>query len=368
MASFPDYDPADFTKVIPQTLWDQLNDPNGPYGDLPLNNRAIQGQYAPGSTFKLITAYAALTSGAISPSSSINDPGFYTVPGCKGEQCTFRNAGGQSHGTVNVSRALTVSSDVFFYTLGGLFWTDRSAYGDPIQKAATDFGLGVETGVPLVGEQKGWVPTPDNKKQRHAENPTAFPYGDWFTGDNVNIAIGQGDMLVTPLQLANAYATMANGGTLYSPNIAMAVYAPGGKDVVRTIAPRVLHMVNIPAEVRDPIMEGLTGVTTSASGTAYAAFLGFPGDWQVAGKTGTAQVSNGSDNALFVGMGPVSAPMYVNAAVLENSGFGASAAAPAVRRVLQGFADPSQQPTVGPGGALTVPVPGTAATDTGVQD
>ncbi len=367
MASYPDYDPNQFTKVIPQDLWDQLNDPNGPFGDLPLNNRAIQGQYAPGSTFKLITAYAGLTSGAISPGSTINDPGYYRVPGCRGEQCTFTNAGGEAHGAVNVVRALTVSSDVFFYNLGGLFWTDRSSYGDPIQKAANAFGFGSETGVALVGEQKGWVPTPDNKKQRHAQNPTAFPYGDWFTGDNVNLAIGQGDMLVTPLQLANAYATMANGGTLYQPNIALKVLAPGDQHVVRTIDPRPLHTVDIPPDVRDAIMQGLTGVTTSSSGTAYGAFLGFPSNWPVAGKTGTAQVSNGSDNSLFVGMGPADAPQYVAVAVLENSGFGATAAAPAVRRVLQGLADPTQQPTVGPGGVLSEPVPGTT-TASGQKD
>ena len=137
---------------------------------------------------------------------------------------------------------------------------------------------------------------------------------------------------------------------------------------MRNIDKRVLHTVDIPAEVRAPIMEGLTGVTTNSAGTAYAAFIGFPSDWPVAGKTGTAQVSNGSDNALFVGMGPASAPQYVAVAVLEHSGFGSTAAAPAVRRVLQGLADPTQQPTVGPGGVLTQPVPGSATAATGVQD
>jgi penicillin-binding protein 2 len=366
MASFPDYDPAEFTKPIQTPRWDELNNPSNHY---PLNNRALQGQYAPGSTFKLITAYAALRSGAISGGSTISDPGYYTVPGCKGEQCTFRNAGSQSHGRVNVTRALTVSSDVFFYSLGGRFWTERSAFGDPIQDAAKAFGLGEETGIPLAGELKGWVPTPDNKKERHAKNPTAFPYGDWFTGDNINLSIGQGDMLVTPLQLANAYAALANGGTLFSPNVVIKVLAPGGAGtVVRNIDPRVLKTIEMPPEVREPIVEGLTGVTTQQSGTAYAAFIGFPGDWQVAGKTGTAQVTGGSDNALFVGFGPTVAPRYVSAAVLENSGFGAVHAAPTVRRVLQGLADPAQQPTVGPGGQYIEPVPVTVNANTGVQD
>lgn len=364
LASYPDFDPAEFTKPIPTPRWEELNDPSGFF---PLNNRAIQGQYAPGSTFKLVTAYAGLSSGAIAPNSAINDPGFFTVPGCRGEQCTFRNAGTKANGYVNVTRALTVSSDVFFYTLGARFWTERGAFGDPIQKAATQFGFGAETGVPLPAEQAGWVPTPDNKKQRNEKNPTAFPYGDWFTGDNVNLSIGQGDLVVTPLQLANAYAMMANGGTLFSPNIAMKVVSPAGA-LVRSIDPRVLRTVPITQEERETIMTGLIGVTTQASGTAYAAFLGFPGDWQVAGKTGTAQVTGGSDNALFAGVGPADAPRYVSVAVLENSGFGAVHAAPLVRRVFQGLANPDQQPTVGDGGILTEPVPASGVVTTGVQD
>jgi penicillin-binding protein 2 len=366
MASYPDFDPAEFTQPIPTDTWNVLNDPSNFF---PLNNRALQGQYAPGSTFKLVTTLAGLRSGAITPATTINDTGVYRVPGCRGtdEQCTFKNSGGESHGTVNLPRALTVSSDVYFYQLGGRFWTDRSTYGDPIQSAATDLGFDAETGVPLPGEQKGFVLTPDEKKQRHDENPAAFPYGDWFTGDNVQLAIGQNAVAVTPLQLSNAYSTLANGGTLFSPNIAIKITKGGTQDVVRTIDSRVLHQVALPPEVRDPIMQGLTGVTTQKDGTAYGAFLGFP-DWTIAGKTGTAQVTGKADTALFVGIAPAEAPKYVGVAVLEESGFGATAAAPVVRRVFQALADPANAPTVQPGGTLSASVPGAVDNSNGSPD
>ena len=250
MASYPDYDPSTFVNGISSSVWDPLQDPNNHF---PLNNRALQGQYAPGSTFKLVTALAGLRTGVITPATTISDGGRYIVPGCKGavEQCSFVNSGGTAHGRVNLPRALTVSSDVYFYQLGGQFWTDRSTFGDPIQDTAKDLGFAAGTGIPL-DEQKGFVLTPGEKQQLHDQNPTAYPYGDWFTGDNVQLAIGQNTVTVTPLQLANAYSTMANGGTLYSPNIAIKITQGGTNDVVRTIEPRVLHQVAMPAGVPRP--------------------------------------------------------------------------------------------------------------------
>ena len=366
MASFPDYDPNEFTKPIPSDTWTQLNDPGSYY---PLSNRALQGQYAPGSTFKLITALAGLRTGAITPETTISDGGVYVVPGCRGggDQCSFKNSGGESHGRVNLPRAITVSSDVYFYQLGGQFWTDRATFGDPIQDTARDLGFTSQTGIPLPGEQKGFVLTPDEKKKLHDQNPAAFPYGDWYTGDNVQMAIGQNTVAVTPLQLANAYSAFANGGTLYSPNIAIKITKGGSQDVVRSIEPRVLHQVALPPEFRDPMMEGFTGAVNSREGTAYGAFLNFP-NWTVAGKTGTAQVQGKQDTALFVGMAPAEAPKYVGVAVLEQSGFGATAAAPVVRRVFQSLADPTNAPTVQPGGLLSTPVPGAVDNSNGSPD
>jgi penicillin-binding protein 2 len=262
---------------------------------------------------------------------------------------------------------LTVSSDVYFYQLGGQFWTDRSAYGDQIQETAKDLGFDAETGIPLPGEQKGFVLTPGDKAQRHEQNPTAFPYGDWFTGDNVQLAIGQNEVAVTPLQLANSYSVLANGGTLYAPNIVIKTTRGGTQDVVRTIEPRVLHQVTLPPEFRDSIMQGLNGAVNSSEGTAFGAFRSFPG-FQVAGKTGTAQVQGKQDTALFVGIAPSDAPHYVGVAVLEESGFGATAAAPVIRRVFQALADPAKAPTVQPGGTLSAPVPGSVDNSNGSPD
>jgi penicillin-binding protein 2 len=363
MASYPDYDPAEFTKPIPTDRWNQLNDPANFF---PLNNRALQGQYAPGSTFKLVTALAGLRTGAITANTTLNDTGVFHVPGCSGEQCVFKNSGGEGHGSVSLRRALTVSSDYYFYSLGAQFWAGRSTYGDPIQATAQDLGFGALTGIPLPGEQNGFVYTPDTLKQIHDKYPAAYPNGDWFTGNNIQLAIGQNVVGVTPLQLANAYASLANGGTLYSPNIALKIQKPSG-ELVRSIDPRVLHQVQLPPEVRDPLMDGFTGAVNSSEGTAYGAFRGFP-NWQVAGKTGTAQVQGKTDTALFVGMAPAQGTQYVGTAVLEESGFGATAAAPVIRRVFQSLADPTQAPTVGPGGVLSSPAPGLVDNANGAPD
>ena len=366
MASYPDYDPAAFVNGISSSVWDPLTkDPNNYF---PLTNRALQGQYAPGSTFKLITALAGLRSGAITPQTTISDGGVYVVPGCTGGAgCSFTNSGGEAHGRVNLPRAITVSSDVYFYQLGGQFWTDRATFGDPIQDTARDFGFTTESGIPLPGEQTGFVLTPDQKKKLHEKDPANWPYGDWYTGDNVQMAIGQNSVAVTPLQLANAYSTFANGGTLYSPNIAIKITKGGTQDVTRSIEPRVLHQVDLPPEFRLPMMQGFVGAVNSREGTAYGAFLNFP-NWQVAGKTGTAQVQGKQDTALFVGMAPAEAPKYVGVAVLEQSGFGATAAAPVIRRVFQSLADPANAPTVQPGGILSEPVPGAIDNSNGSPD
>jgi penicillin-binding protein 2 len=164
-------------------------------------------------------------------------------------------------------------------------------------------------------------------------------------------------MLVTPLQLANAYATFANGGTLYSPNVASQVRKGGSDQVIRTFGPRVQHTVDLPPTIRQPILDGLLGVTTQPGGTARAVFGGFPSDtWPVAAKTGTAEVTGKDDTAVFAAFGPVYDPQYVVVTMMEESGFGGVAAAPVVRRILEPLANPALMPTVGPGGVLSVPV------------
>jgi penicillin-binding protein 2 len=359
MASYPTYDPEMLTDGIDEVEWAALTDPEN---HNPLINRAIQGDYAPGSTFKLVTAYAALASGAITTETTIVDDGFFRIPDCSGGRCIFYNSGSHRNGTVDLQEAITVSSNVFFFGLGSRFWTERETFGDPIQDAATLFGFGSQTQVPLPSERSGWIPTPENTLQRHEDNPEAFPYGDWYTGNNVNVAVGQGDVLSTPLQLANAYAALANGGTLFQPNVAREVHDRSTGELLETIAPREIRTIEFQPGWREEMMAGFTGVTQDSGGTAVGTFAGFP-NWIVAGKTGTAEVSGRAYTSIFVGMAPAEAPRFVAAAVLEESGFGGSAAAPLVRRILESMADPALTPTVTPdasnpaGFSLSIPLP-----------
>jgi penicillin-binding protein 2 len=298
----------------------------------------------------------------IQPKDTVYDTGEYRVPSCTSDDaaagCVFHS--GSRHGVVDLREALTVSSDVYFYSLGARMYFASGQYGYAIQDTARDFGMGAQTGVPLPSEHAGFVPDPENVKARHDANPTAFPVGTYQAGNNVNLAIGQGDMLVTPLQLANTYATFANGGTLYSPNVALRVVAPGtagpSEVVVRTVDPRVMHQVQLAPETRQPILDGLIG-TTRRGGTAGIPFDGF-GGWTVAGKTGTAQVTgNRADTSLFSAFAPAEAPQFEVTAVLEESGFGAEAAAPLVRLILEALQDPAKLFQVAPDGTLVPPPP-----------
>ncbi len=221
LASNPTYDPNQFASGIPTETWKLLNDPNGHY---PLVDRAVAGQYAPGSTWKLVTAIAGLQSGDITPQKVIDDKGKYAYP--SDPDHPFTNDNSARYGRVDLARALTVSSDVYFYTIGGdLFYRQKQGLpgGDQIQQTARALGFGKATGVALPNEASGRVPDAAWKQKIHDQNPAAFPYPQWLPGDNIQSAIGQGDILSTPLQLANAYATLANGGTVYQPRVASTV-------------------------------------------------------------------------------------------------------------------------------------------------
>ncbi len=354
MASYPTFDPADFVNGISSSRYAFLSDESGPR---PLNNRALQGQYAPGSTFKLISGYAALAAGLREPNTPYFDTGSHTLENCEG-QCTFRNAGSKAYGTVDLQRSITVSSDAYFYSLGEDFWNARGRLGEEaFQEASRLFGFDQETGVPLPFEADGRIPTPEQRKAQYDANPGAFLERNWFTGDNVNMAIGQGDVAVTPLQLANAYATFANGGTRYAPNIASKITRGGSENTVkRTFEPRINGSIDLPPEYRDPLLQGLLGVISSGSGTAFGTFQGFPLDeFAVAGKTGTAQVNGKADTAVFAAFGPVPDPRYQIAVILEESGFGGTAAAPVARKLFDQFAGVTPPPELLPGGDLVYP-------------
>lgn len=340
MASAPDFSPGDLVDGISKAESDLLFKSE----EAPFLNRAIQGQYAPGSTWKLVTGIAALRTGLVPPGYTVNDPGIYKIKNCR-EGCDKKNAGSQAYGIVDMRRAMAVSSDVFFYSLGDQFWARRAEFGEnPMQDLAGELGFGSDTGVQLTNEQAGRVLTPDGLKELNDQYPKAFPFGDWYVGHNVNFAIGQGDTTATPIQLANAYSTFVNGGTHYQPNIALKVTRQSGEGqepiIVRSISPRVKRKVQISPEVYSPIMEGLTdvtrfGVTATGDGTAAPTFEGFPlAQYPIAGKTGTAQVQNKQDTALFVAAAPASNPRYVVSVVIEQGGFGSTTAAPVARKIF----------------------------------
>ena len=351
MASFPSYDPNDSIGGFSFDQWAELNDPAN---DLPMFNRAIQGEYAPGSTFKLFTAHAAWHEGvfgvgAIPRADELwDDPGAYVLRSCGDVDptdpppgCRYRNAGEKQYEAVDLVRSLTVSSDVYYYQIGESIYINPGHPDTAVQDAAASYGMGLETGVTLPFEQDGYLPTPRNRRQRHEVNPVAFPEWGWSTGDNVITAIGQGEVLVTPLQLGNAFATFANDGVRYAPNVVARIVDRDGT-VVREFGPRELSTVDIDDGFRRRVLNGLAGVTAHEEGTAYWAFnsratggIYFPLDeYPVAGKTGTAEVRGKADTSIFTAFGPVEEPTHAIVAVLEEAGFGSSVAAPLVARIL----------------------------------
>lgn len=338
MASYPTYDPTEFVNGISNERFAEIQ----ASGEEPLLNRALQSSYPPGSTFKLVTAYAAMDTGLINANSSYLDAGVYTLSGCKGSACQFKNAKGARYGTVGVQRALTVSSNVFFAWLGERFWLNRTQYGYAIADTARKLGMGAATGIQLPLESRGFMPDPDTKMQRSEDYPEVFPDGNWYTGDNVNSALGQGDVIVTPLQLVNAYATFANGGVLHAPNIVWRVLKirnETGVEIVRTIEPRVVNTFDVPPHVRTPIEAGLRDAVANPSGTSYRPFEGFDlAAFPIAAKTGTAEVRGKEDNAVFAAYAPIGAPRYAISIVIEAGGFGSVGAAPVARYLFDRIA------------------------------
>jgi len=333
LVSSPTYDPTWWTNGISTAHFRAIQSTGA------LNDNAIQGLYTPGSTFKLATATAALQTGLISPGYTFDDTGAYTIPGCAvgGAGCaTYHDNEGEVGGTIDVSQALTVSSDIFFYNLGVQFWDDYKAngrYGEyPIQDAAAQLGFGDVTGIDLPGETHyARVDSPKVVAREHAQDPKDYPNDFWGTGSNLELAFGQGGTVITPLEQAVAYATFANGGTRYVPEVAAGIVNAQGK-VVRAVAPKVAgHVTYSPADYQ-ALLQGFEGVVQNSKGTAAPAFTGFPlSTFPLAGKTGTATTNEQQPNSWFVGWGPVPDPRYLIAVVVQGGGFGSQAAAPVAR-------------------------------------
>jgi penicillin-binding protein 2 len=331
LGSSPTFDPSILTRPMTQAQVDDL------YRDeiaAPLTNRAVSGLYPTGSTFKLISGLAALESGAITTSTIINDGGSITI----GEQ-EFQNAGGAAYGLVSIVPALQVSSDVFFYTLGWKMWDT----GD-LQRWAHKVGIGRETGIDLPGDIEGLLPSQKWRNDLYREGETDRP---WSAGDNVQLAIGQGDLQASPLQMAVAYATLANGGTVVTPHVGLEVNDAAGR-VLHEFEPQPQRQVRIDPLYRSAILEGLHLAAQAPDGTSYEIFGNFPVD--VAGKTGTAQRVGYADQSWYVVLAPYPNPQIVTAVTIEEGGFGAESAAPAALQILEAYFDKHSSGAAGPNG------------------
>jgi penicillin-binding protein 2 len=331
LASYPTYDPTAFLGGIPTPLWKKLNNKKSQY---PLFDRAITGAYPPGSTFKPVTGGAGLAAGVVTPQTTFDCLGKWTDMGKQWPKWCWNKSG---HGPVAFMDAYAQSCDVYFYNIGLKFYRrhigstkllqhDKGIADTELQAYARKFGFGARTGIDLAGEVRGRIPDPQWKADFNKNSPQ---YAPWLPGDTVNLAIGQGDMLATPIQIVRMYAAIANGGTLWRPQIVGRILTPSGEvsHLSKPIADG--HLPLTASQIR-LLQAALVGVVQN--GTAKAAFAGFK--YPVAGKTGTSQVTKKDDFALFAGYAPANAPRYAAVMVVEQGGHGGSIAAPAVRNIF----------------------------------
>ena len=322
--SKPGYDPNPFIDGIDTQSWDELN--NSP--DVPLTNRALRGQYPPGSTIKPFMALAGLNFHTRTPEQTINDTGVYYLPGSSRQYRDWK-AGG--HGSVNMFTAIQKSCDTYFYGLA----VDTGI--DNIYNYLSSFGFGKTTGIDLEGEASGLLPSAEWKKNRYHQI--------WYPGDTVSVGIGQGYLLVTPLQMAFATATLANNGVAYRPHLVKEVESPRSSEN-RFIANKPLFDLNIDPKALDLVRRAMVAVT-QPGGTAVYASMG--ASYQIAGKTGTAQViamkqgekyvakdvrERNRDHAWFIAYAPAENPKIALAVLVENGGHGGATAAPIARKVF----------------------------------
>ncbi len=326
LVSVPGYDPNLFVDGIDTQNWDELN--TSP--DKPMINRALNGAYPPGSTFKPFMALAALELGKRTPGQTISDPGFYNFGGHH-----FRDDKKGGHGTVDMYKSIVASCDTYYYMLANDLGIDN------IAAFMAPFGFGSQTGIDIDGESSGVLPSPAWKKKRFRKPEQQR----WYAGETISIGIGQGYNTYTPIQLAQATATLANNGVMFRPHLVK--YITDSKTGAATpVEPFPLHKIPLRQENIDTIKHAMVGV--NKEGTAARAFAG--AEYISAGKTGTAQVFSLKgekytdkvherlrDHALFIAFAPADQPKIALAVLVENGGFGAQAAAPIARQVLDYF-------------------------------
>ena len=321
LVSHPNYDPNLFPRGISPKDWVRLsNDP-----DHPLYNRAIQSVYPPGSTFKIVVSLAGLETGLIKPDDEVTCKGFL-MSGKKSFRC-WKKGG---HGTLSFHQGLVESCDVYFYTMG-----DRLGF-DRVAAEARKLGLGEVTGIPLADEKKGLVPTPAWKQER--------VHDIWRPADNYMNSIGQGFMLVSPLQNCQLASAVANGGAIYQPQL-LKQSRDRETGEITFYSPVRKRRLDIDQRVLEEVRSALLGVTSEAGGTAHGAATPMA---SVAGKTGTAQViaqksagmrlsEKTQDHAWFIGYAPADKPVIAVAVLVEHGGHGGAAAAPVARQVIEGY-------------------------------
>ena len=327
MVSSPSFDPNLFVDGIDQQTYDALRS----LEDRPLLNRALYGRYAPGSTIKPAIAQAIIDAG-ISPQESVYCPGWYTLPDSTRRYRCWKKTG---HGPVNLHSAIEESCDVYFYEMGRRLGIDAMA------DVLTRFGLGEVTGVDLPAEPDGLVPTPEWKRATRNE--------PWYPGEDLITVIGQGYLMVTPMQLARMTATLANRGVSVQPRILRSKQDSLSGETIPSSAPTQPTEPAVDTSL-DRVIRSMTAVMHGARGTARASGRRSP--YQIAGKTGTAQVigiaQDGEydesvipekfhDHALFIAFAPVDKPQIAIAVVVENGGSGAKVAAPIARKVMDRF-------------------------------
>jgi penicillin-binding protein 2 len=345
--SKPGFDPNLFVDGIDSANWAALNDSP----DHPMLNRPLRGAYPPGSTIKPYLALAALTSGKRTPQQVTFDPGYYQLPG---STYRFRDDKPGGHGSVDMYKSIVVSCDTYYYTLAGETDIDDTA------RFLSQLGFGRETGVDIEGELTGTLPSREWKRRRFADKSYREEHRKWYLGDSISAGIGQGYNAFTPMQQALAIATIANNGVAFVPHLVKNVInLRTGEE--RAIAPQPSHTIAAKPEDIAIIRNALVGV--NREGTGAKAFVG--AKYVSGGKTGTAQVYSLKgekysaskvderlrDHAWFVAYAPADQPRIALAVLVENGGFGADAAAPIARKVLDyyllGVTEPGPAPVPG---------------------
>ena len=306
MVSRPAFNPNLFAGGISTQNWNVLN--NNPYH--PMDNKAITGEYPPGSTFKIVTGTAALAEHKVTPQEKIFDAGHHWI-------IPKTNAGGEALGWINFQEAMAHSDNVYFYEMGNRLGVDA------LERYARMFGLGMRTGIDLPYEAEGLVPNRKYKQENYED-------GEWYLSETFDAAIGQGFNLVTPLQAAMVMGEIAANGKRFQPHLVRRIVDVNG-NTVREFEPKLLSELEVSPSVIHNVQEGLHEVTKI--GTAAGVFAGFPVD--IAGKTGTAENSQGRDHGWFVAYGPYAHPNIVVAVIVEQGGFGSLSAVPIGRRILE---------------------------------